>query len=193
MDTIKPLPLDDDLAGRNAVARLSHRHEQIINWLLENPHKQLRDCAEHFGYSQGWLSQLIHSDIFQAQLRERQDGVFVAVANDIPAKLRGLADLAIEKVSRMVEESEDPSLAVDVFDKALHRLGYAPQKQAGPAQPAAQVNVFQVSSADLAMARQSIVQTIPAGEQKILTNDVSVENSQLGRVGSIPAALPQSV
>jgi hypothetical protein len=177
MNEIKHLPLDDGPNEKNAVARLSHRHEQIINWLLENPHKQLRECADHFGYSQSWLSQLIHSDIFQAQLKERQEGVFVAVANDIPAKLRGLADLAIEKVSRMVEESEDPSLAVDVFDKALHRLGYAPQKAAQATAPVAQVNVFQVSPAELALARQSIVTPLPAP-----ASDLHTEASNLGRV-----------
>ncbi len=151
MDTFAQLPLDDE-NGSNAIARLSHRHDQIINWLLLNPHRPLRDCAAHFNYTQAWLSSLIHSDIFQAKLKERQGEVFVAVANDIPAKLRGLADIAIEKVTRMVEESEDPDLALDVFDKTLHRLGYAPQKAAAPAGPAPQVNVFAVSSADLAQA-----------------------------------------
>lgn len=141
----------------NALARLSHTHEQIINWLIANPERSLRQCADHFGYTQAWLSRLIHSDLFQSKLRDRQEAVFLAVAQDIPAKLRGLADIAIERVCELVAETENPDVIVDVFDKTLHRLGYAPSSARNPGPAPVQNNVFVVSPADLASAREIVV------------------------------------
>lgn len=136
------------------ISRLSHTHEQILNWLLVNPERSQRECADHFGYTQAWLSRLIHSDLFQAKLRERQEAVFLHVAQDIPAKLRGLADIAIERVTELVSNTEDPGVLVDVFDKTLNRLGYAPASARNPL-PAnvIQNNVVLVSPDDLASAR----------------------------------------
>jgi len=189
-------PMDDftDLPGpaleprESAVARLSHKHDQIINWLLENPHQSLRACADHFNYSQGWLSQLIHSDIFQAQLKLRQEAVFVQIAQDIPTKLKGLADQAIEKVSEILERNENPDLVIDIFDKTLNRLGYAPQKGAsGPTPAPTQVNVFTVSKSDLAEARIMIsAQQTPALEAKI---DSHSATGGEGGVFAVPAAI----
>ena len=50
------------------IARLNTTHEMLMNWLVCNPEKSLRECADHFGYTQSWLSQIIHSDIFQHAL-----------------------------------------------------------------------------------------------------------------------------
>jgi hypothetical protein len=145
-----------DFTGRNSIARLSHRHDAVMNWMLLNPHRNLRDCADELGYSQAWISQLIHSDIFQAQLKSRQEYIFIQVAQDIPVKLKGLADQAIEKVSQILERTEQPEVVVDIFDKTLNRLGYGPAKAAPAPAPQTQVNVFSVSKEDLAQARDAI-------------------------------------
>lgn len=147
----------ESVTTNTSIARLSHTHEQVINWLIENPERSLRQCADHFGYTQSWLSRLIHSDLFQNKLRDRQDAVFVSVAQDIPAKLRSLADISIERVCELVAETESPDILVDVFDKTMHRLGYAPSSARNPGPAPVQNNVFVVSSADLASAREVVV------------------------------------
>jgi len=153
------------------IQRVSHTHEQIINWLLLNPEKSLRQCADHFGYSQSWLSQIIHSDIFQASLQARQEGVFTRVANDIPAKLKGLADVAIEKLGEALERSEDGEFALDVFDKTMHRLGYAPNSQRSvAAPPLVQQNNFFIGKEDLAQMREKMV---PAAEVQVIAERIS--------------------
>ena len=169
-------------APKRAIYKLSHRHEQLINWLLQNPEKSLRECADYFNYSQGWVSQIIHSDIFQAQLRSRQNAVFVQVAQDIPTKLAGLADQAIEKVSFMLERSENPDFAIDVFDKALNKLGYAPSRSAPAASGSTQVNVFTISKSELADARTLIA----APQQLTLEQTVDSHSDQGGAGGNLP-------
>ncbi len=163
-----------------AVAKLSHAHDAILNWLLLNPCCTLREASDSLGYSVPWLSRLIHTDIFQAELQARQGEVFVGVTNDIPAKLRGLADIAIEKVTEHLLATEEPQYALDVFDKTLTKLGYAPQSARNPGGPSGGVtqNVFMVSPSDLAQARQMFVSPPPQG----VTYDSASEESPLGAI-----------
>ena len=152
------LPRTTGVGGQPPM-RISHTHEQIINWLVLNPEQSMRRCADHFGYTQSWLSTLIRSDLFQAALRERQVMVANRVAASIPAKLAAVADVALDKLGEMVEKSEDPEFILDAADRALHRMGYAPQSSRNPAgspsafgSPVVQNNLF-IGTADLADAR----------------------------------------
>lgn len=154
------------------IMNISHTHDQIMNWLISNPEKSLRECADFFHYSQSWLSQIIHSDVFQSKLKERQQDVFVRVAGGIPQKLAALADVAIEKVSTALEKSEDGTFALDVFDKSMHRLGYAPSSARSVASPAVvQQNNFYISQGDLANARELMVPAVQVQEVELVTYD----------------------
>jgi hypothetical protein len=140
------------------IQRISHTHDQIMNWLIENPHLSLGECAVYFNYSQCWLSQIIHSDCFQAKLKERQNDVFVRCAQDIPEKMRGLADVVLEKLGTAVEKSVDPEFILDTFDKTMHRLGYAPNtSRAVMLQPTNIQNNFFLEKSDLTSMRQGFL------------------------------------
>lgn len=120
---------------------LSNTHRDIARWLLENPGKHsVRDCAAHFKYSLPWISTLIHSDAFRALMFELQKDADNLVVNDIPAKLRGVAALAIEGLGEAVESAmEDNSKLLhrgflkDTVDMTLEKLGYVSKPPAGPA------------------------------------------------------------
>lgn len=134
---------------------ISFRHEQIANWMILNPHASLAECAAHFQYSRAYISRIIHSDAFRGLLEQKNKEVFAAICGTIPQKLASLADLAIEKVTEHLEDSDNPDFALDVFDKTLNRLGYGPSK-GQVAAPVVQTNLF-VSASDLAAARGVIV------------------------------------
>lgn len=141
------------------VLSLSHTHESVMNFMLLNPSLALREVADHFGYTQAWLSTLIHSDLFQAQFESRKEGIRVRVADSIPQKMRLAADLGMEKLVAKLEQTEDPEFILDATDKLLHRLGYAPSKVAvsvGGAGVANQQNNFYISAADLDKAKAAM-------------------------------------
>ena len=125
-----------------------------------NPDKSLRECADHFGYTQSWVSSLIHSDLFQTALKEKQLAISAKVADSIPAKLRRAADVALDKLTTQIEQNEDAEFLLDATDKILHRMGYAPASARNPAgSPAAgnaplQQNNFFLTGADIAAARE---------------------------------------
>lgn len=160
------------------ISRLSTTHEMLMNWLVLNPEKSLRECADHFGYSQSWLSQIIHSDIFQHALKEKQLAIGMRVAESIPARLRKAADIAIDKLSTHLETTEDPDFILDATDKILHRMGYAPASTRNPAGSPSQMGNsgvqqnFFINAGDLAAARELMQLSAEANSMAIQANEV---------------------
>ena len=121
-------------ARRPTVARLNHRHRQIVNWLVLNPDKTLGDCARFFGYTQAWLSTLIHSDTFQAEYRQRCREVGAAAVHTINAKLAGTAAATLDAVKERIEQGvASERLLGDTMKTTLQALGYTGgQAASGP-------------------------------------------------------------
>lgn len=146
------------MAESAQIQRISYSHEALINWLLENPDRPLRDAAAYFGYTQSWVSTVIHSDIFQAKLLLRQDAVFGCIAQDIPSRLRAAANIGLDRVTNILETSNDSKLLIDATDKILHRMGYAPAAKAPTVDAQVvnntQINNFTISASDLTEARE---------------------------------------
>lgn len=148
--------------SQTQVAKLSPTHKELARWIMENPGPRLvTRCAEHFGYTVPWVSTIMNSDAFKAQLGDLSQMADVAVVNDIPAKLRGVACLALDGLAEQLAQSvadgtvfQRPFLQ-ETADMALHRLGYAPQKQVVAAgNSLVQNNTFVAVSQDaLASAR----------------------------------------
>lgn len=149
--------LRDPAPARTQLKRLSPTHENMINWLIANQDQPLRVCAAAFGVTQSWLSCVIHSDIFQAKLKRRQDEHFARISTGLTEKLKVLADVAVERLTEKVETSEDPKFLRESFDSVLGKLGYAPNRN-GNLPPVMQQNNFFVSKEDLAKARDGILQ-----------------------------------
>lgn len=72
------LSATESLAGtpvspaKPTIDKLNFSHVAIARWLLENPNKNLGECATHFGYTRSWLSIIVNSDAFQAHYRDLQ-------------------------------------------------------------------------------------------------------------------------
>ena len=105
METAVLAPEAQDGSSRPGPARLNHSHQAIARWLLENPTAPLSECAKHFGYTQAWLSCIIHSDAFQVHYRKLQTEADAVTVLDIPARLRGVASDAVEALHEQVEYS----------------------------------------------------------------------------------------
>jgi hypothetical protein len=162
--------------ANDKVQYISHTHDQVMNWLIANPDRPLRECADHFKYTQSWLSILIHSDAFQAKFKERQDAVFTAVMQDTPAKLKALADIAVEQLADKLTTNTDKKFALDAFDKIMHRAGYAPASQKNPnGMQVTQNNLYMVSADALKSARESMAPRPAEIHQPDLLNVVESE------------------
>lgn len=164
---------------------LSHTHEAVMNWMIAHPSRPLRECAQEFGYSQSWLSILIHSDVFQARMREKHDQLFSMVGAGITDKLGALADITVDKLSTMAESSSDPKFLLEASKMALANLGFT----TSPGRAGAnnninannvQQNFYVASPADLSAAR----------EQMRIAGTVSTSNDPGLPSGDAPLMLP---
>ena len=149
------------------IKTLSFSHEAIIRWMLANPGGKLKDCAEHFGYRQAWLSVIVHSDVFQARYCELSENADSLVINDIPAKMRGAASLALDGLAAQVELAVNDGSAghrgflKESADMLLTRLGYGQKGGAAVSvnvPPGAEVGVT-VSAPSLQRARERLLQS----------------------------------
>lgn len=115
------------MAQSAGIQKVSIKHESIMNFLLENPTCSLGEVAGYFQISQSWLSCIIHSDAFQAKLRERQDTVFHhTVVATIKDKAALVAHAALDKLADQLTMGvvTDPKQLTETADKILGRLGY---------------------------------------------------------------------
>lgn len=140
-------------------------HELMAEWILQNPGGTLREMGAYFGYSVPWLSQVVNSDMFKAHMAERLKDVKAYVNLSIPEKMGHLADLAIERVTEVLNKTEDPEIIKDTFDKVMHRYGYAPNARNavqpdGPKPQAGQVNnVFFLDRKDFAAVQEKMIRS----------------------------------
>lgn len=127
-------PLSPSAPGRPTIKSLNFSHEAIIRWMLANPSRDLGECAREFNYTQSWLSIIIHSDAFQAKYAELNGNADALVVADIPAKMRGIASMALEGLGDQIEMAvQEKTIAPRDFllktsEALLKSLGYG-QKQ----------------------------------------------------------------
>lgn len=146
------------------IQSIRYRHEAIARWLLANPHRLLRECAQELGFTQAWLSSVINSDTFRVYMRQLSKEADSLVIYDIPAKLRGLASMSIDALTEQMEATlaagvtaGDREFVKSTAEMALHKLGYAPQSRVQPSGTTnIQNNVFMVDAEALRDARQRI-------------------------------------
>jgi len=117
------------MAESASVATLNYSHEAIIDWMLSNPEQNQGECAKALGYTQAWLSTIIHSDAFRAEYQRRRSQLNEMIAGGIQTKMAEVSKKALDKLDSYLDEAEtDPRLVLDIADKTLHRQGYAPNK-----------------------------------------------------------------
>ncbi len=144
------------MAESAQVAKVSIKHDAILDVLVANPTLRRSEVAAMFGVTVPWLSTIIHSDVFQEKLRERQDLVFdIAVVRPIQEKLMGAANIAVERLMENLQYESDTKTLNTVLDTTLKNLGYG-QKSTGA--PVNQQNnfTFNVTKEELADARKLI-------------------------------------
>lgn len=134
-------------------------HEQVVDWMLENPHLTQGQCADHFDKTQSWLSTLINSDLFQEykdrRFRQHQE----LVSHSVIERVSGLASLSLEVLhDRILEEKDDIPLGIvkDSAELTLKALGFGPKPSARAPTTVVTLNVGGASAEVLAEARGNL-------------------------------------
>lgn len=150
------------------IRKVSVKHEAIADWLLTNPQRSMEECARHFGITRAWLSVVVNSQAFREMLALKGQEVFEQTVVPLRDKLNGVAHRAVEKLGDVVDNAQDPKLILDIADRTLHRLGYAPSK--GPtvgdgATVVQQNNFYQTDPETLRAARERMLTGQPVKQE----------------------------
>lgn len=121
------------------IQEVSIKHEAIMDFLMSHPNIRLSEVANNFGITQGWLSQIIHSDVFQLRLREKQGVAFHSTVLPLREKMLVVAHQALDKLSEQIPLETDTKTLSTVADNVLEKLGFSSKA------PTVQVNNTQVN------------------------------------------------
>lgn len=134
--------------------KVNHTHHAIMDHMIAYPTDSMKAIAERFGYTQAWLSTLVHSDVFQRELTKRR----AAWRNVHDARLAGqitdVAEKALKRLSDVFDEEDavSPKAANEIAKTALSALGFVGGK---PSEQASVVNnTYNISAEDLHLAQQ---------------------------------------
>ena len=117
------------------VAKMNYSHADMIDFIIANPRITQNDLAARYGYSVGWVSNVMASDAWQSALAARRaeicDPVLVA---SVEERFKGITLLSLERLKQKLEApqvSDNVVLrAVELGAKALGVGGNAPTAQA---------------------------------------------------------------
>lgn len=153
---------------------LSHLHEALADYMLINPGCTLREMSQVFGYTGAWICTVTRSDMFQAYMAERRADVSALVHQSLPKKLEAAAHLATEKLIETLEKTSDGEMIVDIFDKVMHRYGYAPGARPGTGAVGMQAggtvvqqNNFYLNKEELDSARTNFIEAHVVRERPV--------------------------
>ena len=137
-------------------------HEQIVDWMLQNPHLTQGQCALYFSKTEAWLSSVINSDLFREYKSRRFADHHENVSHSVIERVSGLAGLSLEVLhKRIEEEKEDIPLGI-VLDSAtlmLKSMGFGPKAAPAPAPTTITLNLNGAPAEVLAQARDDLRKT----------------------------------
>lgn len=115
-------------APRQAIQKVRYSHDAMIDMIVANPWISQGELARNFGYTEGWVSQVIASDAFQARLAERKNElVDPHLRATIEERFKGLVVRSIEILMRKLEEPAtkiSDELAIKALEVASRAAGY---------------------------------------------------------------------
>lgn len=110
------------------VTKVSYTHAAMIDEIIANPCISQNQLATHFGYSAGWISQVISSDAFQAQLAARTGQLVDPVLQtSIETRFKGLVSRSLEILAEKLNAPASmipDNLALRALELSSRALGY---------------------------------------------------------------------
>lgn len=129
-----------EVSTGNAIQKASYTHKALIDLIVLNPWISQGELARHFGYTEGWMSQILRSDALRNLLAERRDELMdPVVLRGVEKRLEALAMQSLEVIEEQLQVKRNPDIALKALELSTRALGY------GAKQPQVQVNNFVVA------------------------------------------------
>lgn len=186
------------MAQSAQVKKVSWWHEQIVDWELQNPHRNLGDCARFFGVTQTYLSVLRNSDAFINYRAGRMGLHQENVSETVVANAQKLANISMEVLQeRISRERKDIALGGvrDTAEMALKALGFgipAVKGGNGNGGNSTEVTVNIVDSSALEAARQKMRQLQQQHPAQVSHSQITLIEEKGKEIGGVQEVLPSA-
>lgn len=119
--------------GKNAIQKVNYSHDAMIDLIIANPGINQDELAASFGYTPGWVSQVIASDAFQSRLAARKNElVDPFVRKSLEDRFKRLVERSLEVLLAKLDKptnSISDDLAISAAKVAAGALGYGARTQ----------------------------------------------------------------
>ena len=142
--------------------KCSYTHDALIDLIIEQPQLDQNKLAAHFGYTPGWISNILASDAFQAKMALRREEVIDPfIRATIEERFRALVIRSLDVLQTKLngsQVSDNVALrAAELGAKALGIGGNAP-----PPPPAAQDRLERLAQRLVALMPQRVERNLDA-------------------------------
>lgn len=108
-----------------APIRVRYSHQAMADMIIENPAISQNQLASVFGYTPGWVSQVINSDGFQAYLEGRKSELVDPMLRaSIEERLRGLMVKSVDVLQERLATDPNTDVALKALEIGSRALGY---------------------------------------------------------------------
>lgn len=77
---------------------MTYRHSNIIDWMLQNPERPLKEAADETGFTPQYLYMIRKSDMFRAEYERRRSELEAALHVDMLDKWKQVEDELLDKM-----------------------------------------------------------------------------------------------
>lgn len=133
-ESLRALAFQPPPGQQGAIQKIRYTHDAMIDKIIADPWVAQGALAAMFGYTEGWVSQVIASDAFQARLAARKSElVDPYIKATLEERFKGLAIQSLDKLRQKLEQpaskiSDETLLrAVEISSKALGYGAKMPQ------------------------------------------------------------------
>lgn len=115
---------------KGGVQKVGYSHKAMADLIVANPAISQNDLAAYFGYTPGWVSQVLASDSFQAYIAERKEEIVDPVLRGaVEESFKGLVLRSVELLRKKLDAAPSDELVMEVFKNASKALGYGARVQ----------------------------------------------------------------
>lgn len=138
-------PAIRDPGSNQRLQRVRYSHEAMIDVLIAEPATTQRELAAMFDRTEGWISIVLNSDVFQARLAERRElEVIPHVTASIKTRINAIASESLQRIhERLLDQAKPPKdeFLLATAKLATDALGYGARPAGGSGASPVQVVV----------------------------------------------------
>lgn len=117
--------------------KVSYTHADMIDFIIQNPTASQGQIAARYGYTEGWVSNVLASEAFQASMAARKDEIIdPAIKATIEERFKALVIRSHEVLMKKLEQPQvSDNVALRALELGARALGIGGNAPAAPVAP----------------------------------------------------------